>query len=62
MKQKTQTLIKDLDGNVVKRIDGFLYQPLNTIIIEDVEWHEWKQYDEFDCNGCLVREIWLKEL
>jgi hypothetical protein len=60
MDQKTQTLIILPDGEVVKRIDNFLYQPLNCIVINDKEWHVWNQYDEFDFDGWLIRNIWLK--
>lgn len=59
--QKTQTLIMLPNHDVAKRLDDLLYQPLNCIIINDVEYHKWNQYDEFDCEGCLVRKIWLKE-
>ena len=62
MGQKTQTLIMLPNGDVAKRIDDFLYQTLDFIIINDTEWHKWRQYDEFDCEGWLVRKIWLKQL
>ena len=39
MGQKTQTLIILPNGDIAKRIDDFLYQPIgNVIIIEDYEW------------------------
>ncbi len=61
MEQKTQTLIMYPNGDVAKRIDNFLYQPLNAIIIDDVEYHKFNIYDEFDCEGWLIRKIWLKQ-
>jgi len=48
-------------GEIVKRIDNFLYQPLNTIIINDIEYHKFNMYDEFNCDNWLVRKIWLKQ-
>lgn len=60
MGQKIQTLIMLPNGDVAKRIDDFLYQPLNCVIINDIEWYKWRIYDEFDCEDWLVRKIWLK--
>lgn len=60
MEQKLQTLIKLPNYGILKRIDGFLYHPVNCIIINGIEYHEWHQYDEFDSEGCIVRVIWLK--
>ena len=61
MAQKTQTLIIHPNGDVAKRMDDFLYQPLECIIIKDIEYHKWVQYDEFDCEDWLVRKIRLKQ-
>ena len=62
MEQKVQTLIMLPNGDVAKRIDNFLYQPIgNVIIINDYEWKIKSMYDEFDCVDLLVRKIWLKQ-
>lgn len=62
MGQKTQTLIILPNGDIAKLIDDFLYQPIgNVIIIEDYEWQIKAMYDEFDCDGLLVRKVRLKQ-
>jgi|TARA_R110000782_G_scaffold144626_1_gene237465 hypothetical protein len=61
MAQKTQTLIMYPNADVAKRMDDFLYQPLKTIIIKDVQYTKYHMYDEFDCENWLVRKIWLEE-
>lgn len=63
MVQKTQTLIILPNGDIAKRIDDFLYQPPigSVIIIDDYEWQIKTMYDEFDCEGWLVRKIRLKQ-
>ena len=57
---KIQTLIYHVDGSVVLRIDNYLYQPKDVIILEGNEYQEWDQYDELDGNGWLIRKIRLK--
>jgi len=59
MKQKIKTRIY-LNGDVIKIIDDFLYHPLECIIIKDIEYHKWTQYDEFE-SDYLVRIIKLKD-
>lgn len=62
MTQKTQTLFIYPNGDIAKRVDDFLYQPINkVIIIEDREWDIKRQYDEFDWEGWLVRKIYLTQ-
>ena len=61
MEQKTQTLIIYPNGDVAKRMDDFLYQPLECIIIKDIEYNKWVQYDEFYCEDWLLRKIRLKQ-
>jgi len=60
MKQKSQTLIWYPDGTIAKRIDNYLYHPMNSITIDGQEWTMWDIYDEFDMEGWLVRTILLK--
>jgi hypothetical protein len=60
MTQKTQTLIIYPNGDIAKRIDNFLYQPITSVIIlKDEAWKIHSKQDEFDCEGWLVRKIHL---
>ena len=62
MTQKTQTLIYYPDGNVAKRIDDFLYQPINDeLIIKGKVWKIFKKSDEIDVEGWLVRKLELSQ-
>lgn len=58
---KTQTLIKDKNDNIIYRWDDFLYEPSNTIIINNNVYENWEQYDEISkiTSGWLVRTIIL---
>ena len=61
MKEKMETVIILPNNMVTSRIDGYLYNPVNCIIIDDVEYHKWTQYDEISSEGFILRKIWLKE-
>lgn len=49
------------NGEVYKIMENFLYQPASVIIVDEFEHNKFNMYDEFNCDGCLVRKIWLKE-
>ena len=57
---KLQTLIYAPNNDLLKRLDDFLYQPSDIIIINDVEYYQWNEYDSFE-DGLLVRKICLKQ-
>ncbi|MFW5847517.1 MAG: hypothetical protein ACOCVF_01175 [bacterium] len=62
MVQKTQTLFIEPNGNIAQRIDDFLYHPVDKgITINDIYWRFYRIKDEFDCEGRLVRNIYLTE-
>jgi hypothetical protein len=62
MTQKKQTLIYYPDGTVAKRIDDFLYQPINDeLIIEGRKWRIFRKSDEIDIEGWLVRKLELSQ-
>lgn len=61
LKQKLQTLILESSGNVVKRIDDYLYNPLyDVIIIKGIKYRIYRKYDEIDIDGWLVRKLYIK--
>jgi hypothetical protein len=43
----------------IKTMHGMLYQPTTSIIIDNIEYDNWCQYDDFE--GLVVRKICLKE-
>lgn len=58
MPQKTQTIIVYPDGCIAKRMDDFLYQPVQLITVNGVEYRDFTVTDEFD-EDMLLRKIRL---
>lgn len=60
--QKTQTLIYFPNGDVAKRIDDMLYEPISDILMIGGKTYVIKlKYDEIDYDGWIRRYITLKE-
>lgn len=59
---KTQTLFLNPQGEIIRRIDDFIYTPLanDTIMVDNMVWHIHHIYDEV-YHGYLVRRISLKK-
>ncbi len=58
--ENTKTFIISPAGKLILTLDGFLYQPMNCIIIGEEEYHEWHQYDTLYLGGWVIRKIRLK--
>ena len=56
---KTQTLIYYPNGDIAQRIDDFLYEPRDILIIKHTYFKIRKVRDEIDIENCLVRKIYL---
>jgi len=59
---KTQTLFFYPSYFVLKRVDNFLYEPRDFLIIENVKMKVVNVVDEIDCDGWLVRKIYLEHI